>query len=241
MKKPRSARALREEATKLLKANRVKAAPVPVTDIATSMGARISYSPFEGELAGMLVRDHDQTVIGVNSLHHPNRQRFTIAHECAHLALHEGEVHIDRSFNSNVRVNRRDAVSSMAVDAKEIEANRFAAELLMPYNMVLADLKERPMATVSARSKTIGAARSIQFLAICVFTLPAMKSAAAGSLMRPLRSLAFFRIARPPNCGICRSSLAVNIPINKPPIFSTSSCPIFPRSIMRRYAIESLR
>jgi hypothetical protein len=36
-----------------------------------------------------------------------------------------------------------------------------------------------------------------------------MKSVAAGSLMHPLRSLAFFRIARPPNCGICRSSLAV--------------------------------
>src|SRR5664279_2356710 len=31
------------------------------------------------------------------------------------------------------------------------------------------------VATVSARSKTIGAARSIQFLAICVFMLPAMK------------------------------------------------------------------
>jgi len=109
------------------------------------MGARIRYSPFEGELAGMLVRDHDQVVIGVNSLYHPNRQRFTVAHECAHLALHEGEVHIDRSFSFNVRVNRRDAVSSMAADAKEIEANRFAAELLMPYNMVLADLKERPI------------------------------------------------------------------------------------------------
>ena len=145
MRKPRSARLLREEATKLLKANRVKGAPVPVIDIATSMGARIRYSPFEGELAGMLVRDHDQVVIGVNSLYHPNRQRFTVAHECAHLALHEGEVHIDRSFSFNVRVNRRDAVSSMAADAKEIEANRFAAELLMPYNMVLADLKERPI------------------------------------------------------------------------------------------------
>jgi Zn-dependent peptidase ImmA (M78 family) len=33
----------------------------------------------------------------------------------------------------------------MAVDPKEIEANRFAAELLMPYNMVLADLKKRPI------------------------------------------------------------------------------------------------
>lgn len=86
----------------------------------------------------MLVRGHGQTVIGVNSLHHPNRQRFTIAHELGHLLLHKDEVHIDRSF----RVNRRDEVSSLAVDPDEIEANRFAAELLMPYNLVMADLLE---------------------------------------------------------------------------------------------------
>jgi hypothetical protein len=39
----------------------------------------------------------------------------------------------------------------------------------------------------------------------------------------PFRVAGFFRIARPPNCGTCRPSLAVNTPINKPPIFSTSS------------------
>ncbi len=31
----------------------------------------------------------------------------------------------------------------MAVDADEIEANRFAAELLMPFDMIMADLHER--------------------------------------------------------------------------------------------------
>jgi len=72
----------------------------------------------------------------VNSLHHPNRQRFTIAHECGHLWLHNDEVHIDRSF----RIKKRDAVSSLAIDPDEIEANRFAAELLMPYTMLKNDL-----------------------------------------------------------------------------------------------------
>ena len=87
----------------------------------------------------MLIRSDDKTVIGVNSLHHTNRQRFTIAHECGHLLLHKGkDVHIDRSF----RINRRDEVSSQAIDHKEIEANRFAAELLMPYDMIMSDLVE---------------------------------------------------------------------------------------------------
>ena len=114
--------------------------PVPVELIATSLGATVRYSPFKGELAGMLIRDDEngRVMIGVNLLHHVNRQRFTIAHECGHLRLHEGKrVYIDRSF----RINRRDGVSSQAIDAEEIEANRFAAELLMPYDMITDDLK----------------------------------------------------------------------------------------------------
>ncbi len=141
MKRARTSRILREEAARILKEHRIKKPPVPVESIAAALGARVRYSPFDGdgELAGMLVRGEGQTIIGVNSLHHPNRQRFTIAHECGHLLLHKGDVHIDRSFH----INKRDTVSSQAVDPNEIEANRFAAELLMPFDMVMADLLDR--------------------------------------------------------------------------------------------------
>ncbi len=89
----------------------------------------------------MLIRDEDGrgVVIGVNSLHHSNRQRFTIAHECGHLRLHEGQtVYVDESF----RINHRDEVSAKATNPEEIEANRFAAELLMPYRMIKEDLSQ---------------------------------------------------------------------------------------------------
>lgn len=138
MRKAKTAETLREYAQKLLDKCGVEQPPVPIEAIAEKLNATIRYSPFEGELAGMLVRgDNGETVIGVNSLHHINRQRFTIAHECGHFLLHKGkDVHIDRTF----RVNRRDEVSSQAVDSDEIEANRFAAELLMPYDMIMSDL-----------------------------------------------------------------------------------------------------
>jgi Zn-dependent peptidase ImmA (M78 family) len=139
MRKSRSVEVIRREAADILKKYRIKKPPIPVEKIAETLGARVRYSPYDGELAGMLVRGNGQTVIGVNSLHHMNRQRFTIAHECGHLLFHKGEVHIDRAF----RVNRRDEVSSLAVDPDEIEANRFAAELLMPFDMITADLLER--------------------------------------------------------------------------------------------------
>jgi Zn-dependent peptidase ImmA (M78 family) len=87
----------------------------------------------------MLYRDGDIQIIGVNSLHHPHRKRFTIAHEIGHLILHKGRaVHIDRSF----RVNLRDTRSALGTDRDEIQANFFAASLLMPTEFLLADLKE---------------------------------------------------------------------------------------------------
>lgn len=138
MRRARSATKLRQQAEKLLCDCNVIRPPVHVEKVAAHLGATVKYSPFEGELAGVLARDDARVVIGVNSSHHPNRQRFTIAHECGHLLLHEGEAYVDTGF----RVNWRDDVSSKAVDHREIEANRFAAELLMPHRMLIADLRE---------------------------------------------------------------------------------------------------
>jgi len=80
-------------------------------------------------------------MIGVNSLHHPNRQRFTIAHELGHIQLHrpliESEIHLDKGSL------KRDALSAQGIDPHEIEANTFAAELLMPQMLLEAVLGER--------------------------------------------------------------------------------------------------
>ena len=137
MRRARTAQLLRPIAVQLLKKQNITQPPVPVERLAEALGAQVRYLPCEAELSGMLFRDDENVVIGVNSLHHVNRQRFTIAHECGHLLLHKGkDVYIDRSF----RINLRGVVSSEAVDPDEIEANRFAAELLMPRRMLLEDL-----------------------------------------------------------------------------------------------------
>ena len=84
----------------------------PVEQIARHLEAEIRYSPFDGKFVR---RDDGPAVIGVNSAHHINRQRFTIAHECAHLCLHSGkDVYIDRTFRVNVnrRRSRRDRSES---------------------------------------------------------------------------------------------------------------------------------
>lgn len=140
-RQPRSHEEIREDVEQILDVLRIEAAPVPIGRVASAMNAQVHYSPFDGDgdLAGMLIRKDGKIIIGVNSSHHSNRQRFTVAHELGHLRYHEGEIHVDRKL----QINRRDAISSLAIDPDEIEANRFAAELLIPFRLISADLLMR--------------------------------------------------------------------------------------------------
>jgi Zn-dependent peptidase ImmA (M78 family) len=129
-----------EEAKALLEQLNITQPPVPVERIARHLGATIRFSPFDGDISGMIYIKDGIPIIGVNSLHPPNRQRFTLAHECGHLVLDRGlitqEVHIDKKF----AVLRRDDTSATGKEKIEIDANRFAAELTMPYAFLLRAL-----------------------------------------------------------------------------------------------------
>jgi Zn-dependent peptidase ImmA (M78 family) len=136
----RSNHRIRQIVRGILADNGIGRPPIPVDRIAQSFGVRINRDKYEGDLSGIMYRDEHDAIIGVNTYHHPNRQRFTIAHELAHYLLHRGKaVYVDKNYP--VMVNLRNEVSSKAEDIEEIEANRFAAELLMPYEFLYEDLE----------------------------------------------------------------------------------------------------
>jgi Zn-dependent peptidase ImmA (M78 family) len=109
--------------------------PVPVERLAQDLKAEIRFEPLDGSLSGLLHRaDDGHVIIGVNATHAESRQRFTIAHEIAHLKMHSKALFVDGL------VRRRDHVSSFGLDTQEIEANAFAAELLMPRTLVLREI-----------------------------------------------------------------------------------------------------
>jgi Zn-dependent peptidase ImmA (M78 family) len=118
----------RQQARKLCERHGVTAPPVPVNRIAKALGIKVQYAPLDGGLSGMACIRDGVPIIGVNALHHPNRRRFTLAHELAHILLHrarlENEVHVDKATLRHE--------SSIRVDDAEVEANAFASELLMP-------------------------------------------------------------------------------------------------------------
>lgn len=136
LRQERASKAARE----VLRRTGITKPPIPIERIARHLGVEVRREPFEGDLSGMLFREGGRAIVGVNSLHPRSRQRFTIAHEIGHLELHDREgIHLDRKFPI---VRQRDGLSSLAIDPEEIEANGFAAELLMPAFMLEDDIEE---------------------------------------------------------------------------------------------------
>lgn len=128
-----------KEAQRLLLDENVKSPRVPIERIARKHALLIE-TEMENDISGMLVplekpANGKHWAIVVNETHPRRRKRFTIAHELGHLLLHEYKTpHADRGY----KLRYRDGRSSDGSVAEEIEANQFAAELLMPRELVLA-------------------------------------------------------------------------------------------------------
>jgi Zn-dependent peptidase ImmA (M78 family) len=130
-------------AERMLARHGVLGPPVAVDDIAKQMGVTLLEEPLGQGVSGILYRqDQAPSVIAVNSAHGAVRRRFSIAHEIGHLELHAGRpIIVDHLVRG--RVNLRDERSSLATSREEVEANGFAAALLMPADWISADLEER--------------------------------------------------------------------------------------------------
>lgn len=81
-------------------------------------------------------------IITVNENHHPNRQRFTIAHELGHYVLGHGS-------KEDVLYRNGDS------DPDEIEANAFAAEILMPQGVIRHLIFEQDITDIRILAKKL--------------------------------------------------------------------------------------
>ena len=112
--------------------------PIDVEALANGIGATIKKDDLgEVSLSGFAVQKHGKKFIGVNNTESDVRQRFTIAHELGHLFLHKDS---SVNYDQGGMMLFRDEHSSEGSDLKEVEANRFAAELLMPAETLRKDV-----------------------------------------------------------------------------------------------------
>ncbi len=148
-----SQRAIESRALEVLDRTKSLCIPVPIDQVVASLGVQLHREILEDEVSGMLVCKGKVSHIIVNSKHHPNRQRFTIAHECGHLSLHHQKR--DRLFvDTQLRVYKRtgsaksgayDEAASSTSPQEEAQANQFASALLMPKDLILKYVRERSL------------------------------------------------------------------------------------------------
>ena len=121
--------------------------PVDPVAIANKVGIKVyTASNMPKELSGIIQKDKqsNKVIIIVNGSHNEHRQRFTIAHELGHyFNTEEFDGQIDDS--TDILIYNRDNNSSPT----EVEANKFAAELLMPQAAIKYMLATKNIKTLS--------------------------------------------------------------------------------------------
>lgn len=111
--------------------------PVKLGQLAVDLGLSIKISSLGTGISGQISREGNQYVIRVNRNEARERQRFTIGHELAHYLLH-------RNIIDTSPEGIKDSVlyRSGAPERIEFEANRLAAEIVMPIALVSRALQE---------------------------------------------------------------------------------------------------
>lgn len=106
--------------------------PIKLSEVANTVGGvRIVAAPLPKGISGEIRPDPESPgnfLIKVNKHDSARRQRFTVAHELAHYLLHQDQ--IGGGIEDDVLYR------SKLSDAREAQANRLAADLLMPDKLV---------------------------------------------------------------------------------------------------------
>jgi Zn-dependent peptidase ImmA (M78 family) len=120
--------------------------PVDPALIAQRLGVVVRRAPLSPDVSGALVKrlGADPEIL-LNANDHPNRQRFTCAHELGHFVSRENDP------NAYEYVDLRDTIfSASGIRPDEVYANTFAANLLMPESEVKRLKEKRYTATEMA-------------------------------------------------------------------------------------------
>jgi Zn-dependent peptidase ImmA (M78 family) len=129
-------RETRKRARQLLELVGVTEPPVNVEAVADFLGFTVIPFAVPDSTSAVTFIEGDVKSIGVNNTHAPVRQRFSAAHELGHfLSGHDGYDH------SKTHVEDRPAYLDPQ-HRQEVEADEFAAELLMPEAFLRRDLQE---------------------------------------------------------------------------------------------------
>lgn len=135
----------RGAAERLVDQMNIAVAPVDVVAVASALGLQILREDLEDDVSGLLISKSSSATIVVRKHDAPVRRRFTIAHEIGHFVLQH---HLQRNelvhTDDQEQVIYRSPRAYPGMDPIEVQANQFAAALLMPTRLIRHHLAQTP-------------------------------------------------------------------------------------------------
>lgn len=147
--------------------------PVDIVGLIRAFDCDYQTQPLPLGVAGAIFHDDGNYQIVVNNCDPETRQRFTAAHELAHYLLHRD--HLSARHTDNLML--RSGLSNRF----EMQANRLAAELLMPQDVLdaLTQAEAAPQNTASL-ARVFGVSRQALLVRLGIPEHPALVQRRAG-------------------------------------------------------------
>ncbi len=125
-------------ADQLLRGMGVSEAPVKIRKLVRAQGISISEEKLERKVSSILFQGKEPRIT-LNRRHSRERQRFALAHALGHFLLHsKGGAAV---FVTDLGIHIRSGDPERS-DPRELEANAFALELLLPENLLRTSIRE---------------------------------------------------------------------------------------------------
>lgn len=128
-------------------------APVDLKAMFAELGVKYDALWMDDGASGSITRSGDSFIVTVNAAESENRQRFTAAHELAHYLLHRDLLGDGKRMHRHIDTLYAGGDQEGDVIFKrshEIEANRIAAQIVMPRTLVKTRFAETADASALA-------------------------------------------------------------------------------------------
>ncbi len=115
-------------------------APIDINKILNCLGIKLEeVNYWDDDMLGEIEVKNGQPIIRINKANHlyEERERFTMAHELGHLCKHIAPNSTEKFIDTEKTMQRNRYWS-----IQEYEANNFAAQLLMPKDLIYKEIKE---------------------------------------------------------------------------------------------------
>jgi len=136
-------------------ARHLKQAPVDIKAIFAELGVEYVCEAMADGASGSIVRSGDKFIVTVNASESKTRRHFTAAHELAHYLLHRDLLGDGKRMHRHIDNLYAGGTQSGEVIFKrshEIEANRIAAQIVMPKKLVEQEYAKTKDAALLAKN-----------------------------------------------------------------------------------------